>query len=225
MSGSSRAGRTLSRCVIILDAGIYISWEMNPDGSNPGVKHHQEEQESFKQRIDARTPAIEVLFDELEKTGHRFMSPADPAFADYLPQMASSGQIERVEVQLNCEPLLTETELDTLAKKIGSLLLPPPVLPHLYDYNDPFDQTKIVDHGPWPENSEEFIVDQALREHGDLGSYGDLRAGLEALLPENWVRITVVPQGLQVDVIPIGGHGNELQFLVKKTWAIVNVVK
>ena len=58
MSGSSRAGRVLSRCVVTMDSGINIAWAMNPDGSYPGTEYHASEEEGFKKTIDKHTPEI-----------------------------------------------------------------------------------------------------------------------------------------------------------------------
>jgi hypothetical protein len=147
MSGSSNASHTFSRCVVTLDAGISISWAPDPDGSyEHGQRHHQREEASFRARLEHATPAIEVLFDELEEAGHVFTAPGEPRFRDSA-QRGANGAVEMCEVQLCCKPTLSEPELASLAERINKLLVhvprpsPPPP--------EPEAQPVIVAKKPW----------------------------------------------------------------------------
>lgn len=122
MSGSSRAERALSRCVLALDAGVSISWAPDPDGSfDSGARHHQEEEASFLKRIDGARAGIEVLFDELEVAGRTFLSPTERAF-ERSAERGLSGLLESCEVRLACTPKLSQAELKALAERIAALV-------------------------------------------------------------------------------------------------------
>lgn len=122
MSGSSNAGRTLSRCEVSLDAGISISWAPDPDGSiEHGMRHHREEEAKFLALIDAASSAIEVLFDELEMAGRRFHAPGKSTSR---AQDASTG-MPIVEVRVWCEPRMSEEELKTLVERVARLINAP----------------------------------------------------------------------------------------------------
>ena len=56
MSGSSRAGSVLSRCVVTMDSGLSIAWATNPDGSYPGTEYHAREEKEFQKKIDKKHP-------------------------------------------------------------------------------------------------------------------------------------------------------------------------
>lgn len=118
----------MSRCVVTLDSGISISWTTNPDGSYPGTEFHAQEEDSFLRRIDAQTPAIEALFDEMEHAGRRFLTPDDPNFYRQRQRASVAGSsqyIEQMELQVVSQPRFTEADLDSLARCIASLLRPP----------------------------------------------------------------------------------------------------
>jgi hypothetical protein len=121
MSGSSRASHSYTRCVVTLDAGISISWAPDPDGSyEHGMRHHQEEEAGFRDRLSRAAPRVEVLFDELEERGHVFTSPAEPAFHE--AQRGAHGMMEMCEVQVACTPALSEKALAALAERIAKLV-------------------------------------------------------------------------------------------------------
>lgn len=104
-----------------LDAGISISWEPDPDGSiEHGMQHHRDEEAQFLRLIDAATPAIEVLFDELESAGRKFKPPTTDRFWNE-SQRASTG-MPIVELQVWCEPEFSESELQTLVNRIARLI-------------------------------------------------------------------------------------------------------
>jgi hypothetical protein len=68
-------------------------------------------------------------------------------------------------------------------------------------------------------------IDQALREHGDLGVYGDLSAGLEALEADFVVTIHAKVFGWYVDAYPHSGEGHDFGFNVNRvTGKISDVV-
>lgn len=126
MSGSTRAQRRFSRCVVTLDAGVSIAWAPDDDGSyEHGARHHRDEADTFRARLERAGPAIEVLFDALEEAGHVFQSPDAPAFED--AQRQASGMIELSEVALCCRPPLSEVRLAALAERIAGLLREEPV--------------------------------------------------------------------------------------------------
>ena len=58
------------------------------------------------------------------------------------------------------------------------------------------------------------IVDAALKQHGDLGVYGDLSAGLDAL--EKQFSAQWVPAGdsIRVNLAPLSGEGHDFSFVV-----------
>ena len=58
------------------------------------------------------------------------------------------------------------------------------------------------------------VVDRALKAHGDLGVYGDLSAGLEALEKEFTVRIEEGEGVLHVDAGPHSGARHDFAFSV-----------
>lgn len=121
MSGSSRAGTEISRCIVILDSGISISWEFDPDGTYPGTEYHANEEVSFEQRIAQHAQEIETLFNEMEQAGRRFTSPSEPSFHDAAQRAIFNG-LPRVEVLLSSKPALTEDELNQLAQNIAGIL-------------------------------------------------------------------------------------------------------
>jgi len=123
MSGSSRAGRVLSRCAITMDAGIRISWATNPDGSYPGTEYHAREEDAFQKTIDNNTPAIEALFDEMVQSGRSFTLTSDESFHDKSQHAESQGYII-VGLSLLSEPELSEDEITQLVEKIAHLLGP-----------------------------------------------------------------------------------------------------
>ena len=124
MSGSSRAGRPLSRCVVTLDSGMSISWAMNPDGSYPGTKYHAEEEEGFRRRIDQHTPAIEELFDEYAFDGRYFTAPSDPRFNALAKSACAHEGFQEVTVQVASQPVFTAEELEALARQVAIILKP-----------------------------------------------------------------------------------------------------
>lgn len=121
MSGSSRAERRLSRCVVVMDSGMSIEWAPDEDGSiEHGMQHHRDEERGFLASIDVATPAIEVVFDELESRGHTFLSPADTHFASKA-QRAEVG-MPIVEVLLACTPPLDAKALTRLVERVAGLI-------------------------------------------------------------------------------------------------------
>jgi hypothetical protein len=123
MSGSSHASHSYSRCVVSLDAGISIDWAPDEDGSfEHGQLHHQDEEAGYRARLEKAAPRIEVLFDELEESGHVFLSPAQPGFDQ--AQRGTNGMVEMCEVRLACTPPLTEPALASLAERVFKLLTP-----------------------------------------------------------------------------------------------------
>lgn len=62
--------------------------------------------------------------------------------------------------------------------------------------------------------SREARVDRALRQHGDFGVYGDLRAGLQELRKDFRVTLNEVENGIAVSAVPRSGRGHEFFFVV-----------
>lgn len=122
MSGSSRAGRSLSRCIVILDSGINIAWATNPDGSYPGTEFHAEEEEGFRRLIDQHAPAIEELFDEYAFEGRYFTSTSDPRFNARAKSVTIYHGFPQVTVQVASKPAFTDEELEALTRQVAKLL-------------------------------------------------------------------------------------------------------
>lgn len=97
------SSRTLSRCVVTLEKGT---------------------QEQF----DAAAPRIEVLFDDLEKGGRRFVSPTAPGFVR--PKVASESTCR---IEFLCTPALTRGQTQNLALRVVELLAAPLHLGELPD--------------------------------------------------------------------------------------------
>jgi hypothetical protein len=108
--------------VLTLDAGISISWAPDPDGSyEHGARHHADEERSFRARLDAAAPAVEVVFDELESAGRHFLSPGERSFAA-VAQRGRAGVGEIFELEVACTPPFSEAELTTLAARVSALV-------------------------------------------------------------------------------------------------------
>jgi len=122
MSGSSRAWRSLSRCVVTLDSGINISWARNPDGSYPGTEFHAKEEEGFRRLIDQHTPAIEELFDEYAFEGRYFTAPSDPHFNALAKSAIVHQGFPQVIVQVASKPAFTTEELEALARQVAIIM-------------------------------------------------------------------------------------------------------
>ncbi|MFO0595091.1 MAG: hypothetical protein U0228_07300 [Myxococcaceae bacterium] len=122
MSGSSHADQALSRCEVSLDAGVSISWAPDPDGSyEHGQRHHEQEEAAFRAQMVRATPALEVLFDELETEGHVFTPPTDAAFHERCQRGHGRG-LPIVEVRVWCAPKLSEERLQALLARVEALL-------------------------------------------------------------------------------------------------------
>ena len=68
------------------------------------------------------------------------------------------------------------------------------------------------------------IVDQALRKHGDLGVYGDLSAGLEALEQQFTAEITPSAETIHVSLSPHSGAGHDFSFQVHRATGEISAV-
>jgi hypothetical protein len=145
MSGITHAARTLSRCVVALDAGISIDWAPDANGSfDYGQQHHEREGAEFRQRLDLATPAIEVLFDELEMKGHRFLGPGEQAFTSQR-QQAMSGGTPRCELEVASTPRFTEEALQELVERVAALI------PELEPVEEPEELPEVEEapRKPW----------------------------------------------------------------------------
>lgn len=67
------------------------------------------------------------------------------------------------------------------------------------------------------------LIDRALREHGDFSPYGDVRAGLEALVTESTVQIRRSEESFAINVMSSGG-GHELMFSVDRSTGAIDGV-
>jgi hypothetical protein len=68
------------------------------------------------------------------------------------------------------------------------------------------------------------LVDESLRKYGNFGAYGDLSAGLRAILKE--ARVTISDEGvyLRVSTAPLANAGHDFSFNVdKKTLRILDL--
>jgi hypothetical protein len=110
------SSRTLSRCVVTLEKGT-------------------------QEQLDSVAPGIEVLFDDLEKGGRRFVSPAAPGFVQ--PKVASDKRgDETCRVEFLCTPPLTRGQTQNLVLRVVDLLAPlqlgdvPDITPHALPVQD-----------------------------------------------------------------------------------------
>lgn len=112
-----------------MDAGISISWAPDENGSiEHGMERHRREEDEFRRRIDAATPAIEVVLDELESGGHTFVPPTDATFEQHA-QRSSTGVMPQVEVALACTPRLGKDALKSLTQRVSTLISEVPEAP------------------------------------------------------------------------------------------------
>ncbi len=63
----------------------------------------------------------------------------------------------------------------------------------------------------------EKLLEEALKESGDFGIYGNLEEGLEGLVRDFRVAVTVYRKTLEVDCGPRSGSGHDCQFVVKRS--------
>ena len=112
-----------------MDAGISIDWAPDENGSiEHGMETHRREEDGFRQRIDTATPAIEVVLDELESSGHTFLPPTDPTFHQHA-QRHSAGGMPIIEVALACTPPLGKDALKALTQRLATLISEVPDAP------------------------------------------------------------------------------------------------
>ena len=112
-----------------MDAGINIEWAPDKNGSiEHGMETHRREEDGFRHRIDAATPAIEVVLDELESSGHTFLPPTDATFQQRA-QRGSAGGMPIIEVALACTPRLPKDALNSLTQRISTLISEVPDAP------------------------------------------------------------------------------------------------
>jgi hypothetical protein len=86
------SSRTLSRCVVTLEQGT-------------------------QEQLAAAAPRIEVLFDDLEQGGRRFVDPTTPGFVR--PKIASQ---KTCRIEFLCTPALTRGQTQNLALRVMELL-------------------------------------------------------------------------------------------------------
>lgn len=101
-----------------------IEWAPDEGGSiDHGMDFHRQEEAGFLARIDAATPAIEVVLDELESRGHTFLAPSDENFESFEQRAEFGSPI--VEVSLACTPPLDEPSLLALVTRVAQLINQP----------------------------------------------------------------------------------------------------
>lgn len=65
------------------------------------------------------------------------------------------------------------------------------------------------------------ILDNALKQGGDLGVYGDLSPGLQSLVQDFYITVTEDEEVFYVDCAPMSGQGHDFGFsIIKKTGLI-----
>lgn len=108
------SSRSLSRCVVTLETS-HCEDVAEPRGSDTTPE------ELFGHRIDAAADRIEVLFDELEQRGRRFVSPREAGFVQ--PRIAArrNGD-ETCRLELLCTPPLTASELEELTRQVAVMV-------------------------------------------------------------------------------------------------------
>lgn len=98
-----------------------IEWAPDEDGSiDHGMEYHRQEEAAFLALIDAATPAIEVVLDELETRGHTCLAPSDKSF-EALAQRAEVGS-PIIQLALACTPALDEPALLALVTRVAGLI-------------------------------------------------------------------------------------------------------
>jgi len=85
---------------------------------------------------------------------------------------------------------------------------------------DQMDDQRIVYEGDQAKEAEAVkLVDKALKEHGDLGTYGDLSVGLDKITTEMDMVVKISDKGTYyfVDIAPVSGHAeHDFSFSVDK---------
>lgn len=108
--------------MVTRDAGVSISWAPDPSGSlEHGMRHHREEEAKFRSEIETATPALEVLFDELESAGHLFTPPTDARFAGRSQRAVGFLGVDTVAVTVACTPALSDAQLEDLRQRVVAL--------------------------------------------------------------------------------------------------------
>lgn len=110
----SPSSRSLSRCVVTLETSLC------EDVAEPRGRDTTPE-ELFGHRIDAAADRIEVLFDELEQGGRRFVSPREVGFNQPRITAHRSGD-ETCRLELLCTPPLTAAELEELTRRVAVMV-------------------------------------------------------------------------------------------------------
>ena len=118
MSGSSRAGKALNRCRVVIDSGMRIEWAPNPDGSYPGTECHRREEAGFIEAIDAHASELEAIIDQFATGGREFLSAGDPYFSTQRQTGVHYGRWH-VFVDVAAVPELDEEELKALAEQFA----------------------------------------------------------------------------------------------------------
>ncbi len=95
--------RALSRCVVTLETSGSTTDEL------------------FGHRIDAAVDRIEVLFDELEQGGRRFVSPREAGFVQPRLSAHRSGD-ETCRLELLCTPPLSASKLEELTRRVAVMV-------------------------------------------------------------------------------------------------------
>lgn len=131
MSGSVLAWRDLTRCRISIDSGISEEPALDPDDEqalDDYAASMRAEEEGYRERIDLHAPAIEVVFDELETAGRRFLSPGDGEFESESQQATrqSSRGFELFQVTVAAEPGFDADALDALVARVVNIFEPQP---------------------------------------------------------------------------------------------------
>jgi len=109
-----------SRCVVTLETTRSDVEE--PPGSDVGSPQHRTPEAALGDRLAFAAARLEVLFDELEVAGRRFVSPGSPAFAAAPRQQVTHGEAECLTLELSSVPAFSTEALTALGARVASLI-------------------------------------------------------------------------------------------------------
>jgi hypothetical protein len=139
-----------SRCVVTLQTSLEAV--EYPEGYDFGSLQHRTPEEALGDRLAVSAARLEVLFDELEAGGRRFVSPGSSSFDGAPRQRVMHGDAERFTVELSCVPPFSTEELTALGARVASLINTTEVTPlevHSVDVDtDPGDVPPVRADAP-----------------------------------------------------------------------------
>ena len=89
----------------------------------------------------------------------------------------------------------------------------------LVKFDDIITKIRFIPEGKKNKEKKEVIlniIDEALKNGGDLGVYGDLNSGIKSLVEIFYITITEHKKDYFIDCGPLSGSGHDFQFSVNK---------